>query len=117
MEVNRPEVPGRGCAVSGVTVKAIQYSFGASLLDKPHSEVTLFAMTSSSPSRHDTLLRIKAAPPRPRRWWLQRGRLLARFANLRERPLLAVQAPAGFGKTSLLASLRREWLATPAYVS
>ncbi|MBP7080432.1 MAG: AAA family ATPase [Rhodocyclaceae bacterium] len=74
-------------------------------------------MTSSSPSRHDTLLRIKAAPPRPRRWWLQRGRLLARFANLRERPLLAVQAPAGFGKTSLLASLRREWLASGAYVS
>lgn len=74
-------------------------------------------MTTPTSPRYDALLSIKAAPPRPRRWWVQRERLLARFADLRDRPLVAVQAPAGFGKTSLLASLRRGWLASGAYVS
>lgn len=89
----------------------------ARLLDNQHLKATLLIMTSSAPRRHDALLSIKAAPPRPRRWWVQRERLLARFADVRERSLLAVQAPAGFGKTSVLASLRREWLASGAYVS
>jgi LuxR family transcriptional regulator, maltose regulon positive regulatory protein len=74
-------------------------------------------MMTIPPTSYDALLSIKSAPPRPRRWWLQRARLLARFADLHDRPLLAVVAPAGFGKTSLLASFRREWLAKGAYVS
>lgn len=60
------------------------------------------------------LLAIKIAPPRARRWIVSRERLVRRFHSVRERALICVQGPAGFGKTSLLARMRREWLATGA---
>lgn len=74
-------------------------------------------MNESAAPRFDALLAIKVAPPRPRRGWLRRQRLLERYAEMRERPLLLVQAPPGFGKTGLLAGLRRECLARGAYVA
>ena len=42
---------------------------------------------------------------------LGRDRLSAYGPDLRDRPAILVQAPAGFGKTSLLAQWRREHLA------
>ena len=60
------------------------------------------------------LFALKIAPPRTRRWVVSRERLVRRFHAVRECALICVRAPAGYGKTSLLARLRREWLATGA---
>jgi LuxR family maltose regulon positive regulatory protein len=60
------------------------------------------------------LLAVKIAPPRSRRWVVSRERLVRRFHSVRECALICVQAPSGYGKTSLLARLRREWLAAGA---
>jgi LuxR family maltose regulon positive regulatory protein len=61
-----------------------------------------------------TLLAVKIAPPRARKWVVSRERLVRRFQSVRECALICVQAPAGYGKTSLLARMRREWLAAGA---
>lgn len=60
------------------------------------------------------LLALKIAPPRARRWIVSRERLVRRFHSVRECAMICVQGPAGYGKTSLLARMRREWLATGA---
>jgi hypothetical protein len=70
--------------------------------------------TMSNRERAAALLAIKIAPPRTRRWTVSRERLVRRFHSVRECALICVQAPAGYGKTSLLARMRREWLATGA---
>lgn len=58
----------------------------------------------------DDLL-LKVTPPRVPRHQLARPRLQADDEHLRDHPIVLVQAPAGFGKTSLLAQWRREHLA------
>jgi LuxR family maltose regulon positive regulatory protein len=57
----------------------------------------------------DLLLRI--TPPRVPRHQVARSRLQSGDDRLRDAPVLLVQAPAGFGKTSLLGQWRREHLA------
>jgi LuxR family maltose regulon positive regulatory protein len=64
----------------------------------------------------DDLL-LKVTPPRLPRHLLARERLLAGDERLRDSPVVLVQAPAGFGKTSLLAQWRREHLAHGAVVA
>ncbi|MBL8927709.1 MAG: helix-turn-helix transcriptional regulator [Pseudonocardia sp.] len=54
----------------------------------------------------DTLLAAKLRPPLPRPGWVPRPRLLERLRAATARELLLVCAPAGFGKSSLLA----EWV-------
>jgi LuxR family transcriptional regulator, maltose regulon positive regulatory protein len=49
---------------------------------------------------------LKATPPRTARDLLLRQRLSLRDAQFHDRPLIIIQAPAGFGKTSLLAQGR-----------
>jgi LuxR family maltose regulon positive regulatory protein len=63
------------------------------------------------------LLTIKIAPPRTRRWIISRERLVRKFQASRECALICVQAPEGYGKTSLLARFRREWLGAGACVA
>jgi LuxR family maltose regulon positive regulatory protein len=58
----------------------------------------------------DDLL-LKVTPPRVPRHQVARPRLHSDHERLRDHPLVLVQAPAGFGKTSLLAQWRREHLA------
>ena len=58
----------------------------------------------------DDLL-LKVAPPRVPRQQLTRSRLRADQERLHECPLVLVQAPSGYGKTSLLAQWRLEHLA------
>src|SRR5258706_7395737 len=58
----------------------------------------------------DDLL-LKVTPPRVPRQRLARPRLQAGHERLRDCPLILVQAPSGYGKTSLLAQWRREHLA------
>lgn len=77
-------------------------------------------MASSSPrpptAAPDDLL-LKVAPPRVPRHQIARPRLQSDHESLRDTPLLLVQAPAGFGKTSLLAQWRREHLARGSVVA
>ncbi|MBI5255581.1 MAG: AAA family ATPase [Burkholderiales bacterium] len=67
------------------------------------------------PAADDLLLRV--TPPRVPRHLVARARLLASDERWRDVPALLVQAPAGFGKTSLLAQWRREHLAQGAVVA
>ena len=53
------------------------------------------------------LLETKLYVPRPRRGLVARPRLIERMNRAAESKLTLVSAPAGFGKTTLLA----EWLA------
>jgi len=56
----------------------------------------------------DLLLRV--SPPRVPRHLVSRPRLLAADPVFRDVPAILIQAPAGFGKTSLLAQWRLEHL-------
>ena len=64
----------------------------------------------------DDLL-LKVTPPRVPRNLVVRAHLLSAGAQLAEYPIVLVQAPAGFGKTSLLAQWRLEHLARGAVVA
>lgn len=71
-------------------------------------------MVTSTPPRAGAAvsdLLLKVTPPRVPRDLLVRTRLRSDDAQYRERQAVAVQAPAGFGKTWLLAQWRREHLA------
>lgn len=59
---------------------------------------------------------LKATPPRLRRDLLRRDRLLLDAGPYRNMPAILVQAPAGYGKTLLLAQWRGECLGTGAIV-
>src|SRR4029078_8436795 len=63
----------------------------------------------------DLLLRV--TPPRVPRHQVTRPRLQSDDPQLRDFPVLVVQAGAGFGKTSLLAQWRREHLARGTVVA
>ncbi len=65
------------------------------------------------PASPDALLPTKLHLPSPRRDLLPRSRLLARLAAGLGSPLILVSAPAGSGKSSLLASWRRDAGAGP----
>ncbi len=56
-------------------------------------------------------LKLKIAPPRFARALLARDRLSIAGPRLAQCPAVAVMAPGGYGKTSLLAQWRREYLA------
>ncbi|MGZ6365551.1 MAG: LuxR C-terminal-related transcriptional regulator [Ktedonobacteraceae bacterium] len=59
---------------------------------------------STRPSaQHDQLLTIKLHRPRPHNRLVSRSRLVERIKEGTERALLLISAPAGFGKTTLLA--------------
>nr|WP_205964392.1 LuxR C-terminal-related transcriptional regulator [Ramlibacter agri] len=60
---------------------------------------------------------LKVTPPRVPRNLIARPDLAAKNPRLRDRPVVLVQAPAGFGKTSLLAQWRLEHLAEGAAVA
>lgn len=60
---------------------------------------------------------LKTTPPRAPKSLLVRSRLSASNEYFQDRPVVVVQASAGFGKTSLLAQWRREYLAGGAAVA
>lgn len=62
-------------------------------------------------------LLLKVTPPRVPRHLVARERLLSTDERIRGHPVILVQAPAGFGKTSLLAQWRREHLARGTIVA
>jgi LuxR family maltose regulon positive regulatory protein len=63
-----------------------------------------------APGAAPPLVRTRLAPPEPLPDTLRRPRLTARLAEAARRRLTLLSAPAGYGKTALLA----EWLAGPA---
>jgi LuxR family maltose regulon positive regulatory protein len=67
------------------------------------------ATVATTPRNFGDLL-LKVTPPRVPRHVVARRRLLSSTEQLQGRQLILVQAPAGFGKTSLLAQWRREHL-------
>lgn len=66
-----------------------------------------FPKAGNAGSAHDLLL--KVTPPRVPRHLVPRARLVAGAGTLRDHAAFVVQAPAGFGKTSLLAQWRTEY--------
>jgi LuxR family maltose regulon positive regulatory protein len=60
---------------------------------------------------------LKTAPPRLTRAVPARARLERRWTEVRDRTAVVVVAPQGFGKTTLLAQWRRNWLEQGAYVA
>ena len=73
-------------------------------------------MTAGSAGVADDLL-LKITPPRVPPHLVARSRLLASDDRFRACPVILVQAPPGFGKTSLLAQWRREHLAQGSVVA
>lgn len=61
-------------------------------------------------STSDPRLILKATPPRVSKTLLSRSRLSSTAPGLADKSVVLVQAPAGFGKTSLLSQWRREAL-------
>src|SRR5262249_61263873 len=86
----------------------------AGLSRHPRDDVTTSAITGPSGAVSELIL--KVTPPRAPRDLLVRRRLTSDDAQLSNRPVTVVQAPAGFGKTSLLVQWRREHLARGAGV-
>jgi LuxR family maltose regulon positive regulatory protein len=62
-------------------------------------------------------LLLKVTPPRVPRHLVSRPGLASAHPQFSDRPIVLVQAPPGFGKTSLLAQWRREHLAQGAVVA
>ena len=60
---------------------------------------------------------LRTSPPRPPRHQLQRARLGLDHEQFSDRAVMVVQAPPGFGKTTLLGQWRREFLACGAAVA
>ncbi len=64
-----------------------------------------------APGSRDLIVRTKLRPPSRRSdSWIRRDRLLARLAQGRDRELVLVDAPVGYGKTGLLS----DWAASEA---
>jgi LuxR family maltose regulon positive regulatory protein len=68
-------------------------------------------------STADLQLQLKTAPPRAVRNAPVRKRLERRWAEINDRTAIVVTAPQGFGKTTLLAQWRRNWLERGAFVA
>lgn len=76
------------------------------------------SVTGASPSPwDDTLLATKLHVPRQRPGWVPRPRLVDRLAEGMGRELVVVCAPAGFGKSSLLADCVRDGGRAVAWLS
>lgn len=76
----------------------------------------MIATAATTPGEFGDLL-LKVTPPRVPRHLVARERLGSSTEQFRGYPLILVQAPAGFGKTSLLAQWRREHLGRGAVVA
>lgn len=67
-------------------------------------------MSEQISSVNDPQLILKATPPRVSKTLLSRPRLSSTAPELADKSVVVIQAPAGFGKTSLLSQWRRESL-------
>lgn len=65
----------------------------------------------------DTQFILKTTPPRASRAALVRQKLGTAWAEMRDRAVISVAAPAGFGKTTQMVQWRRQWLEQGAIVA
>ena len=63
----------------------------------------------------DLILRV--TPPRSHKMILQRGRLSTSSPEIQDRSLIFLQAPSGYGKTSLLVQWRKDWISNGEVVA
>lgn len=75
------------------------------------------AVLAGAKSMIDMQFQLKTAPPRPSRTAPARKRLEHRWSEINDRTAIIVTAPQGFGKTTLLAQWRRNWLERGAFVA
>lgn len=87
----------------------------AGRMAKPVSPATERTCVHAIVSEREFVL--KATPPRLPRAVLRREHLIPRWLEVRDRPLLMVLAPEGFGKSTLLLQWRRMWLEQGALVA
>jgi DNA-binding XRE family transcriptional regulator len=73
----------------------------------PMAESPATTPPATAGHERDVLLATKLHVPRPRPGWVPRPRLLARLVEGKERELVLVCTPAGFGKTTLLGDWAR----------
>jgi LuxR family maltose regulon positive regulatory protein len=71
----------------------------------------LMTSTASDNASEYPVLVLNTMPPRMPRYHLPRPRLSLKEERFRDYPIIVMQAPTGFGKTSLLGQWRRELLA------
>jgi LuxR family maltose regulon positive regulatory protein len=60
---------------------------------------------------------LRATPPRISKLMLQRPRLSASLMDARDKAVIILQAPSGYGKTSLLVHWRKEWMSSGELVA
>jgi LuxR family maltose regulon positive regulatory protein len=75
------------------------------------SGISLMTSTASDNASEYPELVLNTMPPRMSRHQLPRPRLSLKEERFRDYPIIVMQAPTGFGKTSLLGQWRREYLA------
>ena len=83
---------------------------------RPPPTTIVTSVTPRSVGAGDDLV-LKVTPPRAPRHLVTRSRLLASDEQFRDRLVVLVQAPPGFGKTSLLAQWRLEHLSQGSVVA
>ena len=86
-------------------------------LDEAPRPLPVATTPARAPAGAPDDLLLKVTPPRVPRHQVTRARLKADDEPLRDAPAILVQAPPGFGKTSLLAQWRREHLARGSVVA
>jgi LuxR family maltose regulon positive regulatory protein len=86
-------------------------------LGVPMAESTATIPPAAAGRERDVLLATKLHVPRPRPGFVPRPRLLARLGEGKERELVLVCTPAGFGKTSLLGDWARHRRRPVAWLS
>jgi len=62
-------------------------------------------------------LLLRVTPPRAHKMLLPRHRLSAFAQDIRDRSLIVLQAPSGYGKTSLLVQWRKDWMSNGELVA
>jgi LuxR family maltose regulon positive regulatory protein len=100
---------GRTTDLTPAHLEEIASSFNNAVV-LPSKEVPSEGSIASPPAspdiQHDPLLLTKLHRPRPHSRLVSRSRLIERIQDGMERALMLISAPAGFGKTTLLA----QWL-------
>jgi ATP/maltotriose-dependent transcriptional regulator MalT len=100
---------GKSETLSLERLRAVAVALAAAPVGTAHASDADLPASSVPPAgdQLDPLLASKLHPPRPRTQLVRRARLVERLQQGMERALTLVSAPAGFGKTTLVA----QWLA------
>jgi LuxR family transcriptional regulator, maltose regulon positive regulatory protein len=99
---------GRSADLTPARLWAVAAQLAADLPNQTPQDKPLPAVAAPAPATFSPILTTKLYVPRPRDRQVERPQLLDRLAAGLRGPLTLIAAPAGFGKTTLLA----DWVAT-----